>query len=109
MNTELMGIILIFLLSALLAWPLGKYMVNVFKGEKVWTDFLSPFERFIFKMAGVNPDKEMDWKQNLKALLGINMLFFVVAIILLMIQGSHPFWNPNGFGNWDPTLAFNTA
>ncbi|MAG88177.1 MAG: potassium-transporting ATPase subunit A [Flavobacteriaceae bacterium] len=109
MNTELIGIILIFLLSALLAWPLGKYMVNVFKGEKVWTDFLSPFERFIFKMAGVNPDKEMDWKQNLKALLGINMLFFVIAIILLMIQGSHPFWNPNGFGNWDPTLAFNTA
>lgn len=109
MNTEILGVILIFLLTALVAWPLGKYMVKVFKGEKVWTDFLSPFEKIIFKLSGVNPDKEMDWKQNLKALLGINLLFFTVAITLLLIQGFHPFWNPNSFRNWDPTLAFNTA
>ena len=109
MNTEILGVVLIFLLTAAIAWPLGKYMVKVFKGEKVWTDFLGPFEKFIFKLSGVDPNREMDWKQNLKALLGINLLFFTVAIILLLVQGSHPFWNPNGFANWDPTLAFNTA
>lgn len=109
MNTEILGIVFIFLLSVLLAWPLGKYMVKVFKGERVWTDFMNPLERIIFKIAGVNPNKEMDWKQNLKVLLGINAVFFTVAIVLLMLQGSHPFWNPNDFTNWDPTLAFNTA
>jgi K+-transporting ATPase ATPase A chain len=109
MNTEILGVVLIFLLTAAMAWPLGNYMVKVFKGEKVWTDFLGPFEKFIFKLSGVDPNREMDWKQNLKALLGINLLFFTVAIILLLVQGSHPFWNPNGFANWDPTLAFNTA
>jgi len=109
MNTEILGIILIFILSVLLAWPLGKYMVKVFQGEKTWTDFMSPFERFIFKISGINPDQPMDWKQNLKALLSINVFFFLFAFIALAFQGFHPFWNPVGIGNWEPTLAFNTA
>ena len=73
MNTEILGIIFIFLLSAAFAWPLGKYIARVFKGERVWTDFLSPLERFIFKISGINPKEEMDWKQNLKAMLGIRL------------------------------------
>ncbi|MCH7410014.1 potassium-transporting ATPase subunit KdpA [Belliella sp. DSM 111904] len=109
MNTEILGVIFIFLLSLLLAWPLGKYMVKVFKGEKVWTDFMSPLEKLIFKIAGANPDQSLNWKENMKALLVINIGFFILAFLFLALQSLHPFWNPNGFGNWEPTLAFNTA
>lgn len=108
MNTEILGVAFIFLLTALLAWPLGKYISKVFNGEKVWSDFFSPLERFIFKLSGVNPDQPMDWKQNLKAMLGINIFFFLSAFIALVLQSIH-FWNPVGMGNWEPTLAFNTA
>jgi len=109
MYTQILGVILIFLLSVGLAWPLGKYMVKVFRGDKIWTDFLSPVERIIFKLSGIDPNRPMDWKQNLKALLGVNLVFFLLAFIALIFQGSHPFWNPVNIGDWEPTLAFNTA
>ncbi|UJP63948.1 potassium-transporting ATPase subunit KdpA [Mongoliitalea daihaiensis] len=109
MNTEIIGVIFIFLLSLLLAWPLGKYMVKIFKGERVWSDFMSPIEKWIFRISGVNPDQKLDWKDNMKALVVINIGFFVVAFLFLVLQSFHPFWNPNGFENWEPTLAFNTA
>ncbi len=109
MNTELNGVLLIFLLSVLLAWPLGKYMTKIFDGQKTWTDFMAPFENWLFRLAGIDPETPMDWKANLKAMILLNAGFFLVAFLLLVFQGANPFWNPNGFGNWEPTLAFNTA
>ncbi len=109
MNTEILGVVLIFFLSVSLAWPLGKYIVKVYQGEKVWTDFLAPLERFIFKLSGIDPTQPMDWRQNVKALLGINIFFFLFAFLAMIFQSYQPFWNPAGLGNWEPTLAFNTA
>ncbi len=109
MNTEILGIALIFLLTVALAWLLGKYVVKVFRGDKVWSDFMSPLERIIFKLAGIDPSKPMDWKQNMKAMLGINVFFFLFAFLALVFQEIDPFWNPVHIGNWEPTLAFNTA
>ncbi len=100
---------MVFLLSVALAWPLGKYITRVFKGEKVWTDFFAPVENFMFRVAGIDPAEPMDWKQNMKAMLGINLFFFAFAFLMLVLQAYQPFWNPAGFGNWEPTLAFNTA
>lgn len=109
MNTELLGVVLIFLLSVGLAWPLGRYIVKIFKEEPTWTDFMAPIEQFIFRLSGIDPKRPMDWKQNVKALLGINMFFFLFAFFALILQSHQPFWNPVGLGNWEPTLAFNTA
>ena len=36
-----------------------------------------PVERLIFKVAGINPNEEMNWKQFLKALLILNAFWFV--------------------------------
>ena len=108
MNTELLGIILIYLLSVMLAWPLGRYIARVFGGERTWSDFLAPLENFVFRLASIDPGKPMDWKQNMKALLLLNLVFFVWAILALMLQDWH-FWNPADKTNWEPTLAFNTA
>src|SRR4051812_9997286 len=108
MTTELFGVILTFLLTVLLAFPLGKYIAKVFKGERTITDFMNPLERFIFRVSGINPNASMDWKQFLKAMLSINLLWFVYAFFVLIFQDKLPL-NPDGNPGQTPDLAFNTA
>lgn len=108
MTTELSGVIATFLLSVLLAYPLGRYIARVFKGERTITDFINPVEKFIFGICGINPKEKMTWKEFLKAMLTINMLWFVYAFLLLIFQGHLPL-NPDGNANQTPDLAFHTA
>ena len=51
------------------SYPLGKSIAKVYKGEKTWSDFMKPVQRLIYKVAGVNPEEEMNWKQFLNCLL----------------------------------------
>jgi K+-transporting ATPase ATPase A chain len=108
MNTEMTGVIITFLLTVLLAYPLGKYIAKVFAGEKTLLDFMNPVERFIFRFCGIDPNKEMNWKEFLKAMLSINLLWFVYAFFLLLYQAYLPL-NPDGNPNMTPDLSFNTA
>lgn len=100
---------IIILVTILLAVPLGRYISKVFKGEKTFLDFFEPIEKLIFKVSGINPLTEMDWKQNLKALLTINLVWFVWIMFVLLTQTWHPFWNPDNILSMEPTQAFNTA
>lgn len=109
MTTEILGVIFIIAVTFVLAIPLGKYISKVFKGEKVWTDFLAPLEKFVFKISGINPDESLDWKENSKALLRLNIVFFVWGFVILIFQGKIPFLNPANIGDMEATLAFNTA
>jgi potassium-transporting ATPase potassium-binding subunit len=108
MTGEITGVLLMFLLTVLLAYPLGKYIAKVFNGEKTITDFMNPVERFFFKICGINPKEGMNWKQYLKAMLTINMLWLVYAFVLLLFQDKLPL-NPDGNPGQTPDLAFNTA
>jgi len=107
MNTELLGIIASFFITLLIAIPLGKYLARMFAGEKVWTDFLKPLERGIFKLAGIRPDAPMDWKQFLKAMMTINILWLVYGFFVLIYQDKLPL-NPDGNPGMTADLAFNT-
>ena len=40
MNTEILGVIAQIVLMVVLAYPIGKYISKVFKGKKVWSDFM---------------------------------------------------------------------
>lgn len=108
MSGEILGVILIFLLTVLLAYPLGKYITKVFNGEKTFTDFMNPLERAIFRISGINPAESMNWKQFLKAMLTINLLWLVYALFMLTFQDKLPL-NPDGNDGQTPDLAFNTA
>ncbi|MDN3585051.1 potassium-transporting ATPase subunit KdpA [Pedobacter aquatilis] len=107
MNTELTGIIATFLLTLVIAIPLGKYLAKVFAGEKVWTDFLKPLETFIYKLSGINVKEQMNWKQQLKALMTINLVWLVYGFFVLMFQDKLPF-NPDGNPGMTADLSFNT-
>jgi len=108
MNTEILSVLFIFLLIFILGIPFGKYISKVFKNEKTLLDFLAPLENLIFKFSGIDPDKEMDWKQNIKAMLTINFIWFIWAILVLSFQNLL-FWNPDNIPGMEPTQAFNTA
>jgi K+-transporting ATPase ATPase A chain len=107
MNTEILGVIAVYLLTLVIAIPLGKYLAKVFAGEKVWTDFLKPVEAGIFKLSGINPKVEMTWKEHMKALLTINLVWLVYGFFVLMQQDKLPM-NPDGNPGMSPDLAFNT-
>ena len=87
---------------------LGRYIAKVYKGEKTWSDFMAPIERWIYKFSGINPEEEMNWKQFLKALLIVNLFWFFWGMILLVSQGILPL-NPDGNPGQSPDLAFNTC
>jgi potassium-transporting ATPase potassium-binding subunit len=108
MNTELLGVIATYGLTLLLAIPLGRYIARVYKGEKHWSDFLLPVERAIYRLSGVDATKEMTWKQHLKALLTINLVWFVYGFFALIFQDKLPL-NPDGNAGQTPDLAFNTV
>lgn len=108
MHTEIPGIVFTYLLTVALAIPLGKYIARLFSGERTRSDFMLPFERLIYRIAGIDTSVQMSWKQHLKALLSINLVWFVLAFIVLMVQDKLPL-NPDHNPAMPPDLAFNTA
>src|ERR1700744_3209481 len=107
MNMELFGVVVTFLLTVLLAFPLGRYIAKVFKGERTILDFMNPAERFIYRVCGIDPNKGMNWKEFLKAMLTINLLWFVYGFFMLVFQDQLPL-NPDGNPGQTPDLAFNS-
>ena len=50
MNTELVGIFVMFAAAILLAIPFGKYIARVYGGEKTWLDpVFNPIEKLFYK------------------------------------------------------------
>lgn len=107
MNTELLGIIITYLLTLAIAIPLGKYLAKVFAGEKTWTDFLNPLETFIYKLSGINSKEQMNWKQHMTAMLTINSVWLIYGFFVLLYQDKLPL-NPDGNPGMTPDLSFNT-
>ncbi|SDY62000.1 potassium-transporting ATPase subunit KdpA [Hymenobacter psychrophilus] len=108
MFSELLGIAVIFGATVLLAIPLGRYLATVYRGDQSWSDFLAPLERLLFRAGGIDASRGMRWQQHLVALLTINLVWFLFAILVLCTQGSLPL-NPDANPSMAPDLAFNTA
>lgn len=109
MNTEILGVVAMFLITLLLAIPFGKYISKVYTGEKTFLDpVFKPVERFFYKISGINPDHEMNWKQHLVALLTINFLWFFMSMLILMNMSWLPL-NPDANPDMSSDLAFNTT
>ena len=100
---------LYFALLAALAVPLGRYLARVFSGENLATaKALGPVERFIYRLAGVDPTREHDWKQYALALLAFSAGTQLITYAVMRAQAALPF-NPTRLGGVAPWLAFNTA
>src|SRR6478609_1144896 len=102
--------ILFFLVALALVTPIiGAYMTRVFTRQRTFLDpVLRPLEQLIYRLTGVNDQREMRWTEYAGALL----LFSIVSMLILYatqrLQAYLPF-NPQGFSGVPPDLAFNTA
>ena len=97
---------LIFYMVVLLALakPLGTFMAKVYQGEHTFLDpVFGPVEQFIYRLAGVHADEEMNWKVYAIALMLFNVLGLFVVYALQRLQGFLPL-NPEGFGAVTPEL-----
>ena len=90
MNTEILGVVAQIVILLLLSYPLGKYIAKVYKGEKTVLDFMKPVERLMYRLSGINPEEEMDWKQFLRALLMVNLFWFVWGMVCLLYTSPSP-------------------
>jgi len=109
MNTELFGIIAMFVLTVAFAIPFGKYIAKVYAGEKTSFDpVFNPIEKLFFKISGIDVKAEMNWKQHMFSLITINMVWFVLGMFVLMNQGWLPL-NPDGNPGQTADLSFNTS
>lgn len=109
MHSEILGVILMYALALALAIPLGRYIGKVFHFESTWLDrVFNPMDRMFYRLSGIDPKKDMTWKQHLVALLTINLCWFVLSMFVLTNMAWLPL-NPNGIGSMSADLAFNTS
>lgn len=109
MNTEILGIILMFLLVVVFAIPLGRYIGKIFSNKKTWLDkIFNPVDQLFYKLSGINPEMEMTWKQNLVALLTVNLVWFLISMFVLTNMSWLPL-NPDHNPSMSGDLAFNTS
>jgi potassium-transporting ATPase potassium-binding subunit len=95
---------------ALITKPLGLYLVQVLDPNgRTWLDpVLRPVERTTYRLMGIGPNEEQDWKQYTFAMLFFSLVGCVFTYAILRLQNLLPL-NPQGFAAVNPDLAFNTA
>ena len=106
------GWIQIFLTVGLglgLSYPLGLYMARIYQKRLGWLEkLLGPFERLLYKVCGVKPDEEMDWKQYATAMLLFNLLGALALYAIQRFQAVLPM-NPQAFAAVSEDSSLNTA
>lgn len=100
MLSSILTIIIIVGGTALLSWPLGKYMAALFSGRFAAADRL-----FTAATGGAG---EQDWKSYSLALAAFNVVMFAFVFALLATHHLLPL-NPDGQGPTSLHLIFNTA
>ena len=108
-TADLIQIGLYLLLLLLLVRPLGSYMARVYQREPIGLDrILGPVERATYRLAGVRPEQEMDWRRYATAMLLFSTAGVLLLYALQRLQGWLPL-NRAALGPVSPGLAFNTA
>jgi len=103
------GIIAVIALCIALAIPLGGYLYRNFAGGRVLLEpVYAPCERVLYRLVGVNPGVEMDWKAYLRALMLVNFTMMLFAYCVFRLQGVLPL-NPQHVPGMSWDLSFNTA
>jgi K+-transporting ATPase ATPase A chain len=90
--------------------PMGLYLVRVLESDgKTWLDRLvKPVERRLYRVLGVDPKKEQDWRHYARSLVVFSLAGLLFTYAVLRLQHILPL-NPQKFGPVRPDLAFNTA
>jgi potassium-transporting ATPase potassium-binding subunit len=103
---------LILYISVLLALtkPVGLYLVRVLdpEGKTHLEPAFKPVERLLYRLFGLDPKKEQDWKQYTFSVLAFSLVGLLFTYFILRLQHLLPL-NPQRLGSVSPDLSFNTA
>jgi len=89
--------------------PFGIYMYRVFEGERQpLPRVFGGLERLLYRLCGVDPKKEQDWKSYTVAMLIFSFFGVLVSYGIMRLQHVLPL-NPQKLGPVAPDLAWNTA
>lgn len=107
MTSTILLVVLIVAGTALLSWPLGRYMAWAM--DPAFRDGATdaPTSAFL-RVAGHAGRPSQGWKPYLLALLIFNAVMFAAVFAILALQQHLPL-NPDGMGPIEGSLVFNTA
>jgi potassium-transporting ATPase potassium-binding subunit len=109
MSNALLQVGIYFLLVLAVTVPLGGYMTRVFSGERTFLDpVLTPVERLIYRICGIQPANEMIWVEYTIDMLVFSLVGMLVLYGLERLQYFLPL-NPQAMPGVPAALAFNTA
>jgi potassium-transporting ATPase potassium-binding subunit len=69
---------------------------------------VKPIEIALYKMIGTGPSQEQSWSRYAYAVLGFNLIGFILLYAILRLQNLFP-WNPADMGAVSENLSFNAA
>ncbi len=98
-----------FVVLTALVVPLGRFMARVFEGQ--WTflaPVLRPVETVLYRLGGVEENREQHWITYTVAMLLFNVAGFLIVYALQRLQAYLPL-NPAGQSAVPADLSFNTA
>jgi potassium-transporting ATPase potassium-binding subunit len=108
MGAEYAAIVFTIVVTIASSLPLGHYMYRVFSGRRTPLDpIFVPIERVVLRLTGVDPERQQDWRQYALSMLVSNVVMWLATFAIVSLQKALPL-NPDGIGNMEPTLAFNT-
>lgn len=100
---------LFVLVLFLVTKPIGTFLARVFEHEKTFLNvLLRPIERLIYRICGVDENKDMRWTEYGVAMLIFSAFSLILLYFMQRLQLWLP-WNPQRFSNVAPDLAWNTA
>src|ERR1700736_3278026 len=96
----------------LITKPLGIYFFKVLdaNGKTFLDPVVKPFEKLTFKLLGVDPKTEQDWKQYTVSMLIFSVLTMLFTYAILRLQAVLPLQallNPQKLSSVSEHLAFN--
>ena len=108
MNAWIEPILFLFFIITLTPL-LGELYARVLRGDRVPVlSFLRPVENWIYHISGIDPHREMRWKEYVFCVLGFSAVGIVFLTVLQLVQYKLPL-NPQGIGSVPLLLAINTA
>ena len=93
----------------LLHIPLGDYIARKLGPSTADPDMAPHWrvERLIYRLGGINPHDEQNWRQYLRSVLALSATGIVVLYAILRLQAHLPY--SQGHGGLSPALAWDTA
>lgn len=101
-------LVLTILIYLMMVIPVEIYVYHIAAGKHTFADpVFNRLDGLIYRISGIDPHKGMNWKKYAVSLLVTNAVMILLGYIILRIQ-SIGLFNPNGIGNMEESLSFNT-